>query len=77
MKRTIEEAGFSPAADEPPAWQLTLLAKLQRCFKCPHAKDGKFKAVCSNCRKSMCPEHTVILCSNCLADIEFFHHFEH
>ena len=68
VKRTIEGAGFSQAADEPPARQPPSPVKRQRCFKCHQSKDGKFKTVCRNCRKNLCPEHTAILCSNCLAD---------
>lgn len=72
VKRTIQEAGFSQAVDEiPSARQPASPVKRRRCYKCPQSKDGKFKTICVDCKKNLCPQHTLILCSNCLVENDF------
>ena len=63
----IESAG-EPAVEEPSV-QVENPPMRRRCDDCPRSKDKKFNKICDHCSKTLCMDHRLIICSDCMNKI--------
>lgn len=45
----------------------TIFGQRRICFQCPYKKRRMTKSICSSCRNSICGEHQIKVCTQCVA----------
>ena len=66
VKQIIYSCGVLPKA-RPSVHDITQYrtSECKRCFLCPRSKDKKYRFACNKCHKTICEEHSKMICNQC------------